>query len=147
MQRFANSAHGSSSNIYDSWRSQHRRSSPSTISPADAMHHNYYDANYYAQKAPNYPPPLPPDPYGLMDAHHASMMMDHHQLPQQHLYHQQQQQPRSVHQLHQHLQYDQQNPYGYSGGGSGGGGGGGHHGPSSSSARRAYQSRDYDPDF
>lgn len=111
--------HGSSSNIYDSWRSQHRHSTSG--SPPDM--HNYYDAHNYPQKAPSYPPPLPPDPYSLMDSHH--MMMDHHQP----MY------PQRTHQYHS------QNPqsmglYTYN-----------HPSQSNNTNSRRYHSRDYDPDF
>lgn len=115
--------HGSSSNIYDSWRSQHRRSS---VSPPDM--HNYYDAHNYPQKAPSFPPPLPPDPYSLLDSHH--MMMDHHQP----MYPQRTHQQQYHHQSHQNPQsmglytYNQQPNH-------------------NTNSSRRYHSRDYDPDF
>lgn len=56
--------HGSSSNIYDSWRSQHRHMAPPTVDQ-----HHYYDTQNYQMKSPGYPPPLPPDPYSMMEHH------------------------------------------------------------------------------
>lgn len=48
LQRFGNSMHGSGSNIYDSWRSQHHPD-------------YYYDSHHYPHK-PAYPPDMFVDP-------------------------------------------------------------------------------------
>ena len=70
LQRYSNSIHGSSSNIYDSWRSQRRMDD----------RHQYYDAqpNYgYKKNTLGYPPPH--DPYITEEYDHR---YGHHGHPQ-----------------------------------------------------------------